>query len=268
MNRPITLGQVSLSFYAVTGAVVIEVLERLGHRVQVRTGPHEEIFPLLGRGALDLMAAAWLPEGHGEYWAKYGAEAAEVARLYDGARFFWGVPDYVPKDEVASIADLAKPHVAARMTRTIQGIGPGATITTLSQKTLSDYGLDTAGYSFRPGTATEWTGVYQAAVSDGRWMIFPTWAPQYLNRDGKIRPLLDPRGSLGGANHASLVGPLARLAQLPKETRQVLARIELGLDGVTEMDWLVNARKDEPLQAARRWMADNRAMVDRWFTPE
>jgi len=66
-DRPIILGQVSLSFYAVTGAVVHEVLKRLGHSVEVGERPHEEMFPLLGQGAIDLMAAAWLPEGHAAY---------------------------------------------------------------------------------------------------------------------------------------------------------------------------------------------------------
>lgn len=69
--QPVMLGQVSLSFYAVTGAVVQEVLERLGHPVQLRTGPHDEMFPLLGQGSIDVMAAAWLPAGH----------AASCARL-------------------------------------------------------------------------------------------------------------------------------------------------------------------------------------------
>src|SRR5262245_22120475 len=90
-ERPIVLGQVSLSFYAVAGAVVHDVLERLGHRVEVRQGPHEEMFPLLGDGQVDLMAAAWLPEGHRAYWARYGARAEEITRLYEGARFFWAV---------------------------------------------------------------------------------------------------------------------------------------------------------------------------------
>ena len=49
-TRPVVLGQVYLSFYAVTGAVVHEVLERLGHTVEVREGPREQIFPLLGEG--------------------------------------------------------------------------------------------------------------------------------------------------------------------------------------------------------------------------
>ena len=95
-----------------TGAVVHDILERLGHRVEVRQGPHEEIFPMLGAGAVDVMAAAWLPEGHAAYWSRYGADAMEVATLYDGARFLWAVPPYVPANEVASIADLARPSVA------------------------------------------------------------------------------------------------------------------------------------------------------------
>src|SRR5262245_59640761 len=94
-TRVVTLGQVSLTFYAVVGAVVHEVLERLGHTVVVREGPHEAVFPLLGAGAVDLMAAAWLPHGHAAYWRQYGANAVEVATLYDGAHFFWAVPHYV-----------------------------------------------------------------------------------------------------------------------------------------------------------------------------
>jgi len=263
--RPVTLGQVSLSFYAVTGAVVQHVLERLGHQVDVRTGAHDEMFPLLGRGEIDLMAAAWLPEGHAAYWARYGAAATEVARLYTGARFFWAVPDYVPRDAVASIADLARPEVARRMTLQIQGIGPAAAITTVSQAAVRGYGLDALGYALRPGTPAEWTGAYDAAVREQRWMVFPTWAPQYLNRDGKLRPLDDPKRILGSVNHAALVAPVARLQALPTATRAVLSRIDLGLEGVTEMDWMVNVEKMTPRDAAATWMRANQVRVEGWL---
>jgi glycine betaine/proline transport system substrate-binding protein len=244
---------------------VHEVLGRLGHAVEVRQGPHEEMFPLLGQGAIDLMAAAWLPEGHAAYWARYGAKAEEVAKLYDGARFFWAVPDYVPESEVASIADLAKPPVAERMTKRIQGIGTGATITAVSQKAVGEYGLDTLGYSLRPGTPAEWTGAYDAAVAERRWIVFPTWAPQYLNRGGRLRPLEDPRGVLGGTNHASLVAPRDRLKAIPPATRAIVARIDIGLEGVTEMDWLVNVEKKTPREAARVWMAANEQRTAGWW---
>ena len=265
VKRPIVLGQVYLSFYAVTGGVVHEVLERLGHIVEVKEGPHEKIFPLLGQGSIDLMAAAWLPEGHKQYWVQYGTQAVEVAKLFEGARFFWGVPDYVPENMVSAIPDLAKPTVSTSMSKTVQGIGMGATISTASVEAIKAYGLDDLGYAFRPGTPEEWIGAYQAAAKDQRWMVFPTWAPQYLNRSGKIRPIKDPKLVLGGSNRAVLVGPRDRVAALPTSTRRVLARIKLGLDGVTEMDWLVNVRKVTPREAAKEWMSRNKTLVDSWF---
>jgi glycine betaine/proline transport system substrate-binding protein len=264
-RRQIVLGQVSLSFYAVTGAVVQEVLERLGYTVLVREGPHEAMFPLLGSGEIDVMAAAWLPEGHAAYWARYGANAEQVATLYEGARFFWAVPDYVPAAEVASIADLAKPAVAAKMIKSIQGIGTGAAITTLSQRAVTEYGLDAAGYTLRPGTAREWIAAYEAARVQGRWIVFPTWAPQYLNRDGKLRPLRDPQGVLGGINHAALVAPRERLQAFGPPLYTVLKRISLGLDGVTEMDYLINVGGLTPREAARQWMRKNEDRVAGWL---
>ncbi|WP_086924504.1 glycine betaine ABC transporter substrate-binding protein [Variovorax sp. JS1663] len=263
--RVMTLGQVSLSFYAVTGAVVQEVLERLGHPVHLRTGPHDEMFPLLGQGSIDIMAAAWLPEGHAGYWSRYGAQALEVAKLYDGAHFFWAVPDYVPASEVQTIADLAKPDVARRMTREIQGIGTAATITTVSQAAVRAYRLDALGYSLRPGTPGEWLSAYEAAVRDGRWFVFPTWAPQYLNRGGKLRPLRDPQGVLGGVNRGALVAPRARWQELPAPTRAALSRIDLGLDAVNEMDWRVNVDKLTPRDAARAWIGANESRFASWL---
>ncbi|MYM67283.1 glycine/betaine ABC transporter substrate-binding protein [Pseudoduganella sp. FT55W] len=264
-KRPIVLGQVSLSFYAVTGAVIQEVLARLGHDVTVRSGPHEEMFPLLASGAIDLMAAAWLPEGHAAYWKQYGTGAHVVTKLYDGAHFFWAVPDYVPANELASIADLAKPGVVARIDRQIQGIGAGAAISTLSQRALADYGLDALGYSFRPGSAAEWIATYQAAKQERRWMIFPTWAPQFLNKDGGLRPLADPKGVLGSMNYAALVAPQGKWQMLPDRTRAVLSKVHLGIQAVTEMDYLVNVDKLTASEAARRWIQRNANQVDSWF---
>jgi len=262
---PVVLGQVSLSFYAVTGAVVQEVLERLGHQVELRQGPHEEIFPLLGNRQIDLMAAVWLPEGHRDYWKRYGSEAEEVARLYEGAKFFWGVPSYVPEDDVASIEDLTKPSVVERMRKLIQGIGAGATITTLSQRAVDEYRLAPHGYLLKPGTQSEWIAAFNSAVTEQHWIVFPTWAPQYLNRGAQLRALADPRGVLGGVNHGALVAPRENFQLIPAATRNVLARIEIGLDGVTEMDWLVNVEGRTPLEAARAWMLQNEERTSAWL---
>ena len=83
-------------------------------------------------------------------------------------RFFWGVPDYVPADLVRSVEDLAKPEVAGRMERTIQGIGPGAGITVFSLQMMKAYGLEQAGYTFRTGTTADWVGAFERGVAERR----------------------------------------------------------------------------------------------------
>jgi glycine betaine/proline transport system substrate-binding protein len=124
-RRSITLGQIGLSFYRVTGATIQAVLESLGHSVQIEEGTHDEIFPQLAADNVNLLVAAWLPDAHGEYWKKYRDSATQIADLYDDARLYWAVPNYVPQSTVASITDLTNPDVIDRMTDEIVGVGQG-----------------------------------------------------------------------------------------------------------------------------------------------
>jgi glycine betaine/proline transport system substrate-binding protein len=57
----IKLGQVSLSFYAVTGGIVQHILEKEGYAVEVIEGSHADIYPKVGSGEVDILAASWLP---------------------------------------------------------------------------------------------------------------------------------------------------------------------------------------------------------------
>jgi glycine betaine/proline transport system substrate-binding protein len=116
-DRTIRLGQVNLSFYAVVGGIVQEVLEQDGYKVEVTAGSHGDIFPKLGAGDVDILAAAWLPDGHAPLYAEVKDRTFIVGELYDDARLYWAVPEYVPADLVRSIDDLKKPDVARGWTR-------------------------------------------------------------------------------------------------------------------------------------------------------
>ncbi|MCC7548979.1 MAG: hypothetical protein IT532_14555 [Burkholderiales bacterium] len=264
-SEAVRLGRIGLSFYAVTAAVVHEVLERLGHPVEVSTGSHAQIFPKLGAGEVDLLVAAWLPHGHAVYWAQYGAQAKELAVLYEGARFAWMVPAYVPEDAVASIADLRESEVAARMSRVIQGTGRDSGNMMLSAEAVKAYGLDEAGYVLRPGTLSDFHGAYGRALAARAWFVMPLWYPHYINRIGSMRALDDPKGVLGPASNGTLVASRAWTGRAPARTLQVLSRIHLGLDAVAEMDRLVNVERLQPREAAQTWMRANEAAVSAWL---
>jgi glycine betaine/proline transport system substrate-binding protein len=261
----VVMGQISLSFYAVTAAVVDEVLERLGHSVEIVQGSHGQIFPRLGAGEVDLLVAAWLPHGHATYWERYGSQAESIAVLYEGARFAWMVPTYVPTDLVAQIDDLKKPEVLSRMDKTIQGTSRDSGNMMVSAEVMHAYGLEEAGYRLVPVTLSEFYGSYDRAIAAQRWFVMPLWFPNCINRVGNMRPLKEPRQVLGQANAGTLVASRAWAQRAPERTLQVLRRMHLGMDAVEEMDYEVNREGKSSKQAARDWMERNQTEVDAWF---
>jgi glycine betaine/proline transport system substrate-binding protein len=264
---PVRLGQIGLSFYAVTAGVVQDVLERLGHGVEVTQGSHAQIFPRLGAGEVDLLVAAWLPHGHAVYWEQYGPQAEPLAVLYEGARFEWMVPTYVPQSAVSSVADLRNPQVQARMDKVIQGTGRDSGNMMLSAEVMQAYALEEAGYRLQPGSLAQFHGAYDRNVAAQRWFVMPLWWPHYINRVGNMRPIAEPKGLLGPSSNGTLVAGRQWVERAPARTLQVLRRMHLGLDAVAHMDYLVNVEKQSPREAARTWMQQNPGIVEGWFAP-
>lgn len=256
-ETPIRLGQVNLSFYAVVGAIVQEVLEADGYKVEITSGSHGDIFPKLGAGEVDILAAAWLPDGHAPLYAKVKDVTFIIGDLYGDARLYWAVPDYVPVDQVHAIDDLKKPDVVARMDKRIRGIGATSGLMVGAAKVLSDYGLDAAGYEVIPGEAKDWIGNFKQAVDERRWLIMPLWQPHWINAAYKVRVLEEPKGIYGKRDTAVLVGHDGLKTKLTPKTLDRLAAIKLSVDAVTQMDLWVNVDGLTPRDAARKWLTNN-----------
>ena len=264
-GSPIVLGRIDESFHQVAAAVVEEVLLRLGHAVEVREGTHPQMYPLLERGELHLFADSWLPGGHGVYWEQIRERVLEVAPLFDGARFFWAVPGYVPVEVVSALPDLTRPEVTARMaTLVVQGTTPGAGLTMRSQQLVRDYGLDEVGWRHVIGDLQAIIRTVDERIAAGDWFVTPLWQPQYLNEVHDLRPLDDPRGVFPPPDRASLVAHGDAFARLPEPTRAVLARIRFTVADVNAMDCAVNLDGLDPLAAARDWMEHHADAVRTW----
>jgi glycine betaine/proline transport system substrate-binding protein len=264
----VSLGYVNLSFYEVTASLVQQVLERLGHNVAVKHGSHAQVYPLLGSGEVDLFVAAWLPHAHGTYWEQYKDSTVKVVDLYDDARLFWAVPDYIPASEVKGVADLVKPEVAARMQKEIRGPGADSGLMIGSRKIVAEYGLEAAGYVLAPGKPADWIANFNENIAGQRWFVMPLWQPQYLNQAHKLRILDEPKQLLGGADTAWLVAHKDFRARIDAKTWKALQRMSLSIRAVTELDYLVNVRNISPRDAARNWMAAHPDTVSYWLFPD
>jgi glycine betaine/proline transport system substrate-binding protein len=267
-SRFVTLGYVDISFYEVTAKVVQSVLERLGYTVSVKSGSHAQIYPLLGKGEVDLFVAVWLPGAHASYWEQYKDSSMIVTTLFEDARLFWSVPDYVPAAEVKSVADLRKPEVAAKMQKEIRGTHPDSGLMVGSKKIMEEYRLADAGYQLVPNRPVERVTNFNDNIAAKRWFVMPLSQPNYLNRLANMRILDEPRQFLGGADKAYLVAHKDFYARVDKHTWKALQRISLSVKAVTEMDYLVNVKKLTPEYAARNWMAAHPDTVNYWLQPD
>lgn len=145
---------------------------------------------------LDAMLMAWLPNTQAAYWDKYKNSVDDLGTIY-GGKLGWVVPDYVPINEVRTIADLGKPEVAKKFKGKIQGIDPGAGLMRKSEETIKNYNL--VDYKLSASSATAMTIAIDRAILKKDWIVATAWTPHWMFGKWNLRYLEDPKGSLGGA---------------------------------------------------------------------
>lgn len=259
----IKLGQVSLSFYAVTGGVVQHVLEKEGYQVDVIEGSHADIYPKVGTGEVDILAASWLPNAHAALYRNVEGSTFKLAKLYDDARLYWAVPAYVPVDQVSSIEDLLKPEVKSRLPTTIISLPESTGLTILGMKVMKSYGLDTAGYQMQAAQPSAWAGNFKSAYEEQKWVVFPLWQPQWMNAIYHLRILNDPK-RIFGVDSAYLIANQQLRSKLSSRALSHLSNIRLSIEAITDMDRSMNVEKLTARQAAERWIAAHPAEVNTW----
>ncbi|QNI10016.1 glycine betaine ABC transporter substrate-binding protein [Mycobacterium kubicae] len=235
MSEPVRVGHIDLSFHDAAAHEVENVLVAHGHRIERSAAPHEDMFRRLGSGEVDVLVAAWLPDSHGAYLAPFREQVREVAVLYE-PYCLWGVPDYVPVQAVAEVADLLRAPALQHMERLIQGINPGAGISRFSTAIVSQYGLHAAGYRFETGTQAQCFGRFVDAVAERRWVVIPLWQPQWLHHRYQIRELEEPKGLLGGTDQATVLVRRDAEQRIGTAALTELAALHLGNAKVSELD--------------------------------
>ena len=252
-HPPVNLATIDLSFHHAAAGLVRAVLKRHGIEVQEIRAPHEAAFELLKNGAADILCAAWLPGSHGGYFSQVADDFEKIAVLYTPYAL-WGVPDYVPADVVSHVADLTRTDVVGKMTKLIQGIGPGAGISRFSREIFDAYQLETFGYHFENGTLEDCINAFERAVAERRWVVVPLWQPQYLHHEHAIRELVESRGLLRGTDQATLIVRKSLLSSLPQSAIDALRDLAQGNAEVTRLDYLISREKLTPLQAANQYL--------------
>ncbi len=215
----------------------------------------------LAGGSIDMMLMSWLPATHEDYVAQVQDDIVFLGTLYFNARLGWAVPEYVPEDQLSSIADLNDPEVRDRLDGTITGIDPGAGLTQLSERALEVYELD--GYTLQTSSGAGMTAALDRAYNRENWIVVTGWSPHWKFGAYELRYLEDPEGVLGGPER---VHALARKGfdQEHTEVAAMVSRIQLSLDDL--QDAMFDAQETSYEDAVTRYIQANEARVQYWVT--
>ena len=252
MKKTLRIGHIDLSFHAASAALVCTVFEKYGWQVEMTASPHEEMFKRYGKGEVDMLVSAWLPASHDVYLAPYQDNTVKLTVLYH-PYCIWGVPDYVPVSDVASVKDLLRPDVLLKMEKRILGINPGAGISRFSRTMIEEYQLTHSGYYFENGSEAACYSNFEQAVSDQRWIVVPLWHPQFLHHRYTIRALEEPKGLLGGQDEATLIVSRSVIGDFEPPLLAELKALSPGNDAISELDYLICRENKTPRQAVESW---------------
>ncbi|MDG3088565.1 glycine betaine ABC transporter substrate-binding protein [Vibrio hannami] len=258
MAKKITIGVTDLSFHHTTASLVANVLTDMGFEVEQVFSPHQENFKKLKSGEVDMLSSAWLPSSHGIYKADVEEKVSLIELgLHYEPYAHWGVPGYVPEDEVSEVADLVKPEVADKMISKIQGINSGAGITRFSIKMMEEYGLSDAGYEFFTGTEDDCFNAFENAVANEEWVIVPLWKPQFLHYRYDIREIKEPKGLLGIVDRAVLLLREDKKDLFTDEQVRKLDSLRFSNDIIAELDYKVCREGQARGDVTRDWLKAN-----------
>ncbi|MDA3923019.1 MAG: glycine betaine ABC transporter substrate-binding protein [Salinisphaera sp.] len=236
--------------------------QRTDYHVKLKLAAIGQQYKSVANGSMDLMMMAWLPDTHKRYWKKVHGRVVDLGTLYRGGQLGWVVPDYVPIDQLASIADLRKPDVQARLGGQIQGIDPGAGLMQLSAETIDAYGLSQQ-YRLISGDGNRMVHALADAIAQHRWIVVTAWTPHWMFARYKLRYLADPKGTLVSPQHVDVIAREGFLDDYPK-VAAMLGRMHIPL--ATLQSALSEVQKLGSKKAIQRFIDHHQPLINRWFS--
>ncbi|MBK1691197.1 hypothetical protein CKO33_03330 [Ectothiorhodospira mobilis] len=241
---------------ASTHVVKAVIEDRLGLECQLLPVTLTALWASVAAGDQDATVAAWLPL-QADQQARYGDRVVDLGPHLEGTRIGLAVPAHLP---VESIPELA--GVAGRLDGKIIGIEPDAGIMRRTRRALEAYALD--GLRLISGSDSTMTTILEGAVAEDRWIVVTAWTPHWMFQRWDLRYLQDPRGVYGegGAIHT-----LVRrgLEEDRPRVYDFLSRFRWTVRDMEQVMLWMQEEGTSPEEAARRWIAANEALVDRWL---
>lgn len=258
-GKPVKIGWAAWSdaeFVTKLAAKLIE--DELGQKVELVQTDVAPLYQGVSRGDIDAMMMAWLPETHADYFKRIEDKVDTLGTIYDGAKLGWVVPDYIPESEISSIEDLKKDEIKEKLGGEVQGIDPGAGLTRLSEKAVTDYGLD---YKLQISSEAGMLTTVDRSMRSEKWFVATAWSPHWMFGKYKLRYIDDPKESLGKAEHIDILARKGFKDDNPK-VAELLSRMKVEIPELESA--MFDAQETSYEKAVEKYISENPDKVKEW----
>ncbi len=235
--------------------VILE--EELGYEsVEVRRAELDSTYQRVADGELDAFQDVWLPNQA----ALLGQVAEDVEHLdpwfLDTTMQGLAVPSYM---DVTSIDQLNESNVDL-----ILGIEPSA----VAQQVLADEVIPQYALKQKLVEAPTEGMLAEAEIlyTNKEDFAFIAWSPHWMNQRFDFRYLEDPKDAQGGTNDPAEISTIVKedLREQDPVAYAFLSTIKLTEEQINDLENVINEEED-PLEGSKRWVRDNRAVVQPWI---
>lgn len=261
-NEKVNFGTVDWPEAIAKTNVAANIVEALGHEIEISQLTVPLVFEGLETGDLDVFVEAWFPTMQTNLDAVDQDEITSAATNLPEATFSVAVNEAACEAGVRSHEDLDQ--YKERFDSTIYGIEPG---NDGNQVVIDMIANDTYGLGDWEIVESSTNGMLSEVdnrVKDGEWVAFTGWEPHWMNNKYDMCLLEDPEGAWGGTSHVETLLN-TEFAQNNEELYQFFSQMVVNKDiQAYWIDQIDNSGK-EPEEIALEWLRDNPETTDQWL---
>ncbi|MFP4162247.1 MAG: glycine betaine ABC transporter substrate-binding protein [Ectothiorhodospira sp.] len=231
------------------------VLEEAGYEVKTTSVSAAAMWQSVASGDQDALVAAWLPSTHEDYLSEVKDQVVDLGPNLEGTRIGLMVPDYVEIDSIRELNDNAD-----KFNGEIIGIDPGAGIMSTTEDAIDTYDLE---LKLVEGSDATMTGALGDAIRKEEWVVVTGWTPHWKEGRWDLKYLEDPENVYGGEEEIHTVVRKGLKEDMP-EAYEILDNFQWSTEQVAEL-MVMNEEGGDPYENAKRWVEENRDVVEDWM---
>lgn len=231
------------------------LLEREGYEIELNTLEKSPVWTGIAQGDLDIAPEVWLPITDEPLYEEYKDDVELKEIWYEETGLGLAVPSYMDINSLEELNDNK-----SKFDSKIVGIDAGASLMGLTRDAIEEYGLD---YELIESSETAMLSELQNAYENEEPIVVTLWNPHWVFSEYDLKYLEDPKKVYGEADDIYFMTRKGFEDEYP-EVVKWLNNWKMDDDSLGEL-MAIGQELDDPVEAAKQWIEENRDLVDEWM---